>query len=125
MQPGPADWSVHLPTGVRPSDVDLSAGGSLPGAFTRAWAAAPERTALSTLDGVRLSAAELEERTGFAALRFAAAGLLPGDRLLLCAAPSIDMVVAYVGALRAGLTVVPANPGVNNTKWVHRLTFRA
>lgn len=21
--------------------------------------------------------------------------------------------------------IVPANPGVNNTKWVHRLTFRA
>jgi malonyl-CoA/methylmalonyl-CoA synthetase len=95
---------------MRPSDVDLSEGRTLPGAFTRAWAAAPEQTVLSTLDGRRMSAAELEERTGTAALRYAAAGLVPGDRVLLCAAPSIEMVVAYVGALRAGLTVVPANP---------------
>jgi malonyl-CoA/methylmalonyl-CoA synthetase len=95
---------------MRPSDVDLAEGRTLPGAFTRAWAANPERTTLSTLDGRRVSAAELEERTGVAALRYAAAGLVPGDRVLLCAAPSIEMVVAYVGALRAGLTVVPANP---------------
>jgi malonyl-CoA/methylmalonyl-CoA synthetase len=31
--------------------------------------------------------------------------------LLLCGATSVDYVVAYVGALRAGLTMVPANPG--------------
>ncbi len=103
-------WSVHLPPGMAHSDVDLRAGGSLPGAFTRAWAADGDRTALSTLDGVRVSAAQLEERTGMAAQRYATAGLVPGDRVLLCAAPSVDMVVAYVGALRAGLTVVPANP---------------
>ncbi|MBX6752038.1 MAG: AMP-binding protein [Micromonosporaceae bacterium] len=95
---------------MRPSDVDLAEGRTLPGAFTRAWAADPRRTALSTLDGRRMSAAELEERTGVAALRYAAAGLVPGDRVLLCASPSLEMVVAYVGALRAGLTVVPANP---------------
>lgn len=104
-------WAVHLPAGVRPSDVDLTEGRTLVGAFIRAWAADPERTVLSTLDGRRVSAAELEERTGVAALRYAAAGLVPGDRVLLCAAPGIEMVVAYLGALRAGLTVVPANPG--------------
>ncbi len=107
---GPA-WTVHLPSEMRPDDVDLTEGVSLPGAFTRAWAAAPERTALSTGEGERLSAAELEERTGAAALRYAAAGLGAGDRVLLCAGSGIEMVVAYVGALRAGLTVVPANPG--------------
>jgi malonyl-CoA/methylmalonyl-CoA synthetase len=104
------DWTVHLPPGVSPDAVDLSAGASLPGAFVRAWAADPGRTALSTLDGARVSAAELEERTGMAAQRYGDAGLAPGDRLLLCAGTSLDMVVAYVGALRAGLTVVPANP---------------
>jgi Acyl-CoA synthetases (AMP-forming)/AMP-acid ligases II len=108
---GAPAWAVHLPAGMRPSDVDLAEGGTLPGAFARAWAADEQRTVLSTLDGQRVSAAELEERTGVAALRYAAAGLAPGDRVLLCAAPSIDMVVAYIGALRAGLTVVPANPG--------------
>jgi malonyl-CoA/methylmalonyl-CoA synthetase len=104
-------WSVHLPRSVPPSSVDLAEGSSLPGAFTRSWIRDPARIVLSTLDGTRISAAELEERTGTAALRYAAAGLVPGDRLLLSAGTSVDMVVAYVGALRAGLTVVPANPG--------------
>jgi malonyl-CoA/methylmalonyl-CoA synthetase len=108
---GEPAWSVHLPPGMRPTDVDLAAGGSLVGAFTRAWAAAPHATALSTLEGELVSAAELEERTGVAAQRYASAGLGPGDRVLLCAAASVELVVAYVGALRAGLTVVPANPG--------------
>jgi malonyl-CoA/methylmalonyl-CoA synthetase len=90
--------------------VDLTAGGSLPGAFTRAWAAAPDRPVISTIEGYSLTAAGLEERTATAALRYAAAGLNPGDRVLLCAASSVDLVIAYVGALRAGLTVIPANP---------------
>ena len=70
-------WAVHLPAGVRPSDVDLTEGRTLVGAFIRAWAADPERTVLSTLDGRRVSAAELEERTGVAALRYAREQGLP------------------------------------------------
>jgi malonyl-CoA/methylmalonyl-CoA synthetase len=64
---------------------------------------------LSTLDGGAISAGELAERTAAAAGRFAAAGLKPGDRVLMSAGPSLDLIVAYVGALRYGLTVVPAN----------------
>ncbi len=104
------DWAVHLPPGIRRDEVDLAAGGTLVGAATRAWAADPRRTVLSTLEGDRISAAELEDRTGVAALRYAAAGLVPGDRVLLCAGNSVELVVAYLGALRAGLIVVPANP---------------
>jgi len=89
---------------------DLAAGGSLPGAWTRAWRAIGDRVVLSTLDGRDVGAAELDERTGVAAGRYVAAGLVPGDRILLCGGTSVDLVVAYVGALRAGLTVVPANP---------------
>jgi malonyl-CoA/methylmalonyl-CoA synthetase len=102
-------WWVHLPPGS--SDVDLAAGGSLPGAFTAAWAADPGRVVLSTLDGARLTADELATRTSGAAGRYAAAGLAPGDRVLLSAGTSVDLVVAYLAALRYGLTVVPANPG--------------
>jgi malonyl-CoA/methylmalonyl-CoA synthetase len=89
--------------------VDLGAGGSLPGAFRAAWAAGPARVVLSTLEGVTVTAADLEERTAVAAARYAAAGLGAGDRVLVSAGTSVDLVVAYVGALRAGLTVVPAN----------------
>jgi malonyl-CoA/methylmalonyl-CoA synthetase len=109
-------WSVHLPSGIAPEEVDLAAGTSLPGAFTKSWERDPARVTLSTLDGTRISAADLEERTGAAALRFAAAGLVPGDRVLFSAATSVNMVVAYVGALRAGLTVVPANTGYSTAE---------
>ncbi len=103
-------WAVHLPADMTPSDVDLSEGGSLPGSWVARWRADPDRTVLATLDGARVSAAALHERTAAAAGRYAAAGLHPGDRVLIAAGTSIDTVVAYVGALRAGLTVVPANP---------------
>jgi malonyl-CoA/methylmalonyl-CoA synthetase len=101
-------WQAHLPPGV--PEVDLAEGGSLPGAWRRAWAAAPGQPVLTTLDGDAVSAGELAERSTFAAARFAAAGLAPGDRLLLCGQPSIELVVAYLGALQHGLVVVPANP---------------
>ncbi|OLB76619.1 MAG: hypothetical protein AUI14_18155 [Actinobacteria bacterium 13_2_20CM_2_71_6] len=91
------------------SDVDLAEGGTLTGAWVARWAADPRRPVLSTMDGVSVSAAELEERTAFAAGRYAAAGLAPGDRVLMSAGPSVDLIVAYVAALRYGLTVVPAN----------------
>ncbi|NJC65859.1 AMP-binding protein [Planosporangium flavigriseum] len=81
----------------------------MPGAWVARWAADPGRTVLSTPDGPALSAAELADRTATAAARYAAAGLAPGDRVLMSAGPSLDLIVAYVGALRYGLTVVPAN----------------
>ena len=110
-------WSVHLPAGV--DDADLAAGGSLPGAWNAAWAAAPDRAVVQTQDGVRLSAAQLAELTETAAGRYAAAGLAPGDRVLLSAPSSVDLILAYVGAVRAGLTVVPANTAYTSRELAH------
>ena len=106
-------WSVHLPPGTR---MDLAAGATLPGAWTAAWRADGARPVLSYLDGEPLTAAELEERTAHAAGRLAAAGLAAGQRLLVCAGTSLELVVAYVAALRLGLTVVPANPGYSDAE---------
>jgi malonyl-CoA/methylmalonyl-CoA synthetase len=100
-------WAAHLPPGVAPDDVDLLAARSLPGSWTARWAEAPDTLVLH--DGGWTTAAELEERTRRVAARYAAAGLQRGDRLVLSAAPSIDLVVAHVAALRLGLVVVPAN----------------
>lgn len=102
-------WRVHLPPGMDPAGMDLAAGGTLPGAWTTAWAADPARPVLLTPDGDRVTAAELADRTHAAAGRYAAAGLEPGDRIVMSAAASVDLVVAYAAALRYGLTVVPAN----------------
>jgi malonyl-CoA/methylmalonyl-CoA synthetase len=105
----PAHWSVHLPPGLDAAEVDLGAGGTLAGAWTARWSADPGREALRDAAGTRVSAGDLADRTADAAARYAAAGLVPGDRVLMSAGASLDLVVAYVAALRYGLTVVPVN----------------
>jgi malonyl-CoA/methylmalonyl-CoA synthetase len=102
-------WTPHLPAGVNSEEIDLTGGGTLPGAWTNAWSVASSKVVLSTLDGEEVTAAELAERTATVAGRYAAAGLAPGDRILVSATASLDLVVAYVAALRYGLTVVPVN----------------
>ena len=104
------DWAVHLPPGVAPAAVDLLEHGSLPARWLARWSERPEAPALQGPDGRWLSAGELEETTRRAAGRLRAAGLEPGQRLLVVAESSVGFVTAYIGALRAGLTVVPVNP---------------
>jgi malonyl-CoA/methylmalonyl-CoA synthetase len=101
-------WSAHLPPGA---EADLSLGGTLPGSWTGRWAAEPAAEVIATPAGRIVTAAELEQLTAAAAGRYAAAGLAPGDRVIVSAGPSVDLIVAYVAALRYGLTVVPANTG--------------
>ncbi|MEV0810492.1 AMP-binding protein [Micromonospora sp. NPDC050200] len=99
-------WSAHLPPGV---EADLGSGGTLPGAWTARWASEPGAQVIATTAGRIVTAAELEQLTAAAAGRYAAAGLAPGDRIIMSAGPSVELVVAYLAALRYGLTVVPAN----------------
>ena len=111
-------WAPHLPVGVAPASLDLLAAGSLPRAWAANWAAAPGRPVLHD-DGVWTTAAALDERSAVVAGRLLAAGLVPGDRVLVSAASSVDLVVAHVGCLRAGLVVVPANTGYLRDEIAH------
>jgi malonyl-CoA/methylmalonyl-CoA synthetase len=107
--PTPPPWTRHLPAGVDPADVDLLAAGSLAGAWTARWAADPAHPTVFDDATGWVSAGQLEARTRAVAARFASAGLAAGDRILLSAAASVEVVVAHVAALRLGLVVVPAN----------------
>ena len=101
-------WARHLPPGVDPAAVDLLARRSLPAAWGSRWAAEPDRPVVH--DGGRWhTAGDLDRRSRAAARRFARAGLRPGDRVVMSAATSYDLVVAHVAALRLGLVVVPVN----------------
>jgi malonyl-CoA/methylmalonyl-CoA synthetase len=100
-------WTVHLPPGRAAGQLDLLADGSLPGRWTRRWREHPDRRQLQDVDGAWLTAEELELRTRRAAERLRATGLDPGDRLVLSGATSAALVIAYAGALRAGMVVVP------------------
>ena len=92
-----------------PGDVDLLAAGNLARSWTARWAADGAHPTVFDDRTGWVRAAELEARTRTVAGRYAAAGLAPGDRILLSAVASVDLVVAHVAALRAGLVVLPAN----------------
>ncbi len=64
-------WARHLPPGVDPASVDLLARRSLPAAWGRGFAAAPERPIVH--DGGRWhTAGDLDRRSRATAGRFAA-----------------------------------------------------
>ena len=66
-----------------------------------------------------LSAGELDDRTRVRAARLAATGAAPGDRVLLSAGTSADLVLAHIAALRLGLVVVPVNPAYREREVAH------
>jgi malonyl-CoA/methylmalonyl-CoA synthetase len=111
-------WARHLPTGVRPESVDLLGRRSLPAAWAEGWAAAPDRPAIH--DGRRwITNRELDERSRGVAGRLAGAGLRAGDRIVMSAATSGEVVVAHVAALRLGLVVVPVNGAYGEREIAH------
>ena len=57
-----------------------------------------------------LSYAELASAMERVAARLQCAGLVPGDVIAVCAGTSIEYLLAYLGALRAGVVVAPLAP---------------
>jgi malonyl-CoA/methylmalonyl-CoA synthetase len=113
------DWRTHLPAGIEPDAVDLTAGGSLPAAWAESWAAAPGAPVIREVTGDWITAAELEAASARVAGRLHGAGLGPGDRMLFSAATSLELVIAHVAALRAGIVVLPANTAYRERELAH------
>ncbi|ADB35379.1 AMP-dependent synthetase and ligase [Kribbella flavida DSM 17836] len=68
---------------------------------------------LALVDGDRrLTWSELDAAVEAAAHGYAAAGLVPGYRVVLLLANSVEFVTSYLGCLRAGLVAVPLNTGL-------------
>ncbi|MGW3962105.1 AMP-binding protein [Amycolatopsis sp. NPDC005003] len=83
------------------------------GLLTRAAATWPEHPAvLETGTGRGLNYREVDAAAQAQARRLADAGVAPGDRVGLRLPTSLDFVVAFFGALRAGAIVVPLSPQV-------------
>ena len=101
--------AAHLPPGTDPSTVDLLAEESLPRAWRARWSEAPRADVAIDADGRHITAEELEERSRTVANRLAAAGLAPGDRIIISAGASLDLLISYAAAHRLALTVVPMN----------------
>ncbi len=85
---------------------------------------APDRIALIAdrrTDPVRpltLTWSELADQVRRAAAAFARLGLRPGDRIGVQLGNTVEFPIAFFGALRAGLTVVPVNPGYTEPELV-------
>ncbi|WP_222268333.1 class I adenylate-forming enzyme family protein [Modestobacter marinus] len=69
----------------------------------------------------RLSWAELDALVDRAAAGFAARGLTAGERVAVQLPNGVDWVVAVMGALRAGLVVVPVNTAYTDPEIAHLL----
>ena len=82
---------------------------SLPAAWAGVWARSPSSPTLFDRRHGWITAGELEAATRRVAGRLRTAGLEPGDRMLFSAESSLELVIAHVAALRAGIVVVPMN----------------
>jgi malonyl-CoA/methylmalonyl-CoA synthetase len=110
--------AAHLPKGVA-FDPTAGGAGTLPRSWARHFAHAPERIALADGRGAELTYGALDAATRRAAGRLHGAGLRAGDRVLVSADASFDLVVAHVTCLRLGLAVVPANTAYRAAELAH------
>src|SRR5690606_30181276 len=83
--------------------------GSLPELIALQATHQPQRAAL-ILDGRSLDYADLRAGMDRVALSLQRHGLRPGDVAAICASTSVAYVLAYLGALRAGVAVAPLAP---------------
>lgn len=104
-------WSTHLgkPVGDPQRLREELGAGTLPQAFTSAALRAASKTAL-TLGDESITHRQLNLHAGRMARELARLGLGPESAVLIGADTSLRTVVAYLGALRTGATVVLANP---------------
>src|SRR6266567_3163466 len=116
-----AGWAAHLP-GVPdiPAHVAGLGEGTIPGLAAASADRVPDRVALA-IDGEQITHADLNAAAAQVAA-WLAARLGPGDRVLLAARSSLGFVRCYLGALRAGATVVLANPGYTAAELAHLVT---
>jgi malonyl-CoA/methylmalonyl-CoA synthetase len=92
---------------------------SLPRVWANRWSEAAHTPALLHASTGWLSRGDVEQRSRAAADWFVSQGLRPGDRVLINATSAVPMAMAHVGALRAGLVVVPTNPAYTLTELDH------
>ncbi|MGZ4544424.1 MAG: AMP-binding protein [Blastococcus sp.] len=99
----------------------IEAGTSLAALVRAAAGRRPDAPAVVAA-GRRLSWADLDAAVDRAAAGYAARGLAPGDRVAVQLPNGIDWLRAALGALRAGLVVVPVNTAYTDPELEYVLT---
>ena len=115
--PRPSSAS-HLPEGAE-FDATARGAANLTEAWARHWQTHPQAQLIHDgADGWR-SRGELAEASAARAGRLARLGLQAGDRVLLSAESSWDLVASYVACLRMGLVVMPTNTAYGARELAH------
>ncbi|MBP7242444.1 malonyl-CoA synthase [Amaricoccus sp.] len=71
----------------------------------------PDKVAIETASGERISYGDLVARTGRMANALAGLGVKPGDRVAAQVEKSVEAIVLYLGTARAGGVFLPLNTG--------------
>jgi malonyl-CoA/methylmalonyl-CoA synthetase len=100
-------------------DHDLPRESTLPAAWARRWHSHPNRKVFREPGGRWITGRELDQRSRDAALAFWAAGLRPGDRIVMSCVASAELIVDHCAAMRAGFVVVPANTAYTGRELAH------
>jgi long-chain acyl-CoA synthetase len=115
-----APWLASYPAGV-PKSIDPDAYPSLHALLLAACARHADRPAFDFLGAV-MSYAEWERTSAaFAGFLLEVLGRKPGDRVAIMLPNALAYPVAFLGALRAGLTVVSVNPLYTARELEHQL----
>jgi acyl-CoA synthetase (AMP-forming)/AMP-acid ligase II len=111
-------WRVHLPGVTDPGAFAASLGDSTIPLLAQASATfTPDKVAL-TIDADSITHGDLDASAAAAAGWFAAR-FAPGSRIVLVGPSSLGFVRCYLGALRAGMVVVLANPSYTSAELDH------
>ncbi len=118
---GQAAWRRHLGEDVEPAALhERLTAGTLSGCFAATAAERGDAPALQ-VDGAAASHGELDDRAARVAGFLRARGVDRGDRVLLCSPTSLELVVAYLGTLRAGATAMPCDAALTADELGHLL----
>src|ERR1700716_239083 len=82
----------------------------------------PNRVAIETIDGQRISYGELISRTGRMANVLVSRGVKPGDRVAAQTEKSVPGLVFYLAAVRAAAVYVPLNTAYTLTELEYFIT---
>jgi acyl-CoA synthetase (AMP-forming)/AMP-acid ligase II len=111
-------WRTHLPGAADPGlHAERLATATIPALAAEAASRVPDRVAVC-VDGAPITHGQLDAAAA-AAAGWLSERMAPGDRLLLAAGSSLEFLIAYLGALRAGVIVVLANPAYTATELAH------
>jgi malonyl-CoA/methylmalonyl-CoA synthetase len=116
-----AAWRRHLGEDVEPAALrERLTAGTLSTCFAATAVERGDAPALE-VDGAAASHGELDDRAARVAGFLRRRGVAKGDRVLVCAPTSLELVVAYLATLRAGATAMPCDAALTADELAHLL----